>query len=332
MSDSASQRVSCPGCGKGYRWDLGLVGQAVNCRQCGADFAVPAEPGGVGDLLDAPPAADGTYELDLESTVEPSPPPPPLATPANDGKCPKCNSKIADTAVICLNCGLNLREGTVMKPTVSELSAKERKESQPGAIAVGSMKLVRVGMWLHLLSALMVAGTILAAIFAFFGGGWTLVLLDIISVLGVAASLVGSLLCLAAPKDSGGRPVLFVSIVLSVTSLVFDLLIAFNIFPDTLNLLSGLMSIGGTISFLAFFVLLAKHLDFPEITERAEKVFGLYILLLIASLLATLPFIGCIAGAIMLGTLVYSAVLYVLLLIDLNNALSYRIAEEHDDE
>ncbi|MEM9415300.1 MAG: hypothetical protein AAGA29_07480 [Planctomycetota bacterium] len=328
MNDSASQRVNCPGCGKGYRWDLGLVGQAVRCRKCGVNFAVPDQPGGAGDLLDAPAADDGTYQLDLEAGGQHPDEPEPMATPANNGKCPSCNCKISESAVICLNCGLNLKHGKHMgQPEVSELTAAERKEARA---PLNGMKLVRIGMWLHLLSALLVAGTFVMAIFSFFAGGWTAALVLALGVIGVLASLAGSLLCLAAPKESGGRPVLFVSMVLSVSSIIIDLLIEFDVMSPGFELLSGLLSIGGTISFLAFFVLLSKHLDFPQITERAEKVFGLYILLLVASVLTVLPFVSCVAALIVLGTAVYAAVLYILLLIDLNNALTYRIAEQDD--
>jgi hypothetical protein len=118
MNDTDPQRVSCPGCGKGYRWDTQLVGRAVECRKCGARFEVPDAPGLPGIRLDTPVTDDGTYELDLGEDERHPDAPEPVAVPANDGKCPACNSKISDRAVICLNCGFNLRQGERIQTSV----------------------------------------------------------------------------------------------------------------------------------------------------------------------------------------------------------------------
>ncbi len=118
MSDIDPQRVSCPGCGKGYRWDTQLVGRAVECRKCGARFEVPDAPGLPGIRLDTPVTDDGTYELDLGEDERHPDAPEPVAVPANDGKCPACNSKISDRAVICLNCGFNLKQGERIQTSV----------------------------------------------------------------------------------------------------------------------------------------------------------------------------------------------------------------------
>ena len=323
MSDTTPQRVNCPGCGKGYRWDLGLVGQKVNCRKCGVHFAVPDQPGGAGKLLDAPPAEDGTYELDLEAGETHPHEPEPLAVPANEGKCPACNSKISETAVICMNCGFNLRDGTVMKPTVSELTVAERKE---GRVPLRGMKKVRIGMWLHLLSALFIAALVVSPIaLVFIGVNSFQVLLDGLLYATGASAFAGSLLCLAAPKESGGRPILLASIILNISSIVVDILIQNG---TGQQLLVSLLSITGTICFLLFFVQLARFLEFPTITERSEKLVGAYVVLLIFSLCS--PFIGCIGVILVLAAYIYTAVIYVLLLVDLNNALTYRIAEQDD--
>ncbi|XAL98812.1 hypothetical protein OT109_14630 [Phycisphaeraceae bacterium D3-23] len=323
MSDSATQRVNCPGCGKGYRWDLGLVGQAVNCRKCGVNFAVPGQPGSVGDLLDAPPADDGTYQLDLEAGAEHPDEPEPLATPANDGKCPSCNSPISESAVICLNCGLNLREGTVLKPTVSELTVAERKE---GRVPLNKMKKVRIGMWLQLLAVLLIIAMVASPIVLFTLGDKAFqVLLNVLLYGAGISALTGSVLCLAAPKESGGRPFLVASIILNVGSIVVDFAMSIGTLQE---ITVSLLSIAGTICFLLFFVQLARFLEFPEITERSEKLVGAYVILLIFSVCA--PFVGCIGGILVLITYIYAVVVYIMLLLDLHNALTYRIAEQDD--
>src|SRR5690606_19051166 len=104
--------------GRGYRWDPSLTGRTVACRKCDHRFAVPDRPGLPGvSLAPAKPAAE-TYELDLSEAERHPGEPEPMAVPANNGKCPSCNSPIKDTAVICLNCGFNLREGNRIQTAV----------------------------------------------------------------------------------------------------------------------------------------------------------------------------------------------------------------------
>lgn len=116
---SASQeRVTCPDCGKGYRWQSKLIGKKVPCKQCGSTFEVPIAPG-IGIAL-APVADDGTYELDLEGEDTPAAN---HAKPANKGKCPSCNSPVRDGAVLCMNCGFNMAEGRKLQTAVAATPA-----------------------------------------------------------------------------------------------------------------------------------------------------------------------------------------------------------------
>lgn len=110
MSDTQDQRVTCPQCSKGYRWSAKLAGRLVDCKQCGQRFEVPEQPG-VGRSLDSEPNPDGTYDLALDDEGRTAADPEPKAAPPIGGKCPACNVKVADTAVICLNCGFNMKEG-----------------------------------------------------------------------------------------------------------------------------------------------------------------------------------------------------------------------------
>lgn len=72
MPSSESERVTCPKCGKGYRWQPALVGKSVTCKQCGTEFQVPNKPG-MGVLPQ--PADDGLYELAADPDDEPELPP-----------------------------------------------------------------------------------------------------------------------------------------------------------------------------------------------------------------------------------------------------------------
>lgn len=117
MPDSQDQRVTCPSCSKGYRWQERLVGRPVDCKKCGERFEVPPSAG-MGISLSAAPADDGLYDLAVDDTGHTAADPEPKAAPAVGGKCPACNSKVAETAVLCLNCGFNMKDGTRVQTAV----------------------------------------------------------------------------------------------------------------------------------------------------------------------------------------------------------------------
>jgi hypothetical protein len=321
MKDRANQRVTCPGCGKGYRWQETLVGRVVPCKQCDTQFTVPVAPGA--GLPIEPPGDDGTYELDIDESKETRQ----LARPAVDGKCPNCNSPIKEHAVICINCGFNLEHGQVMaKPQVAELDPAERKASERQAKAPRrGMSLVRVGLWLNLLS--IVAG-IVGAPFTVFDSGPAAIAGALLLIGSGLLALVGTALCLAAPQESGARPIAIVSVALSLVSIVGVFINEFGPTSDALLIASNLVGEVGTGCFFYFFVMLAKYLDFPEVTERAEKVFGLFLIITVAQYLLFLPILRCVVLILLIPATIYFAVLYVLLLIDLSNALGYRIGEQ----
>lgn len=108
MADPSSQRVSCPSCNKGYRWQASIIGRTVPCKQCGEKFIVPESPG-VGQPL---AQEDGTYELDFEEeSTQSDNESVHKAVEARDGKCPSCNASLREGAVLCMNCGFSLAEG-----------------------------------------------------------------------------------------------------------------------------------------------------------------------------------------------------------------------------
>ena len=126
MSD-ASQRVTCPGCGKGYRWQSTLAGKKVPCKQCGETFTVPNAPGtGLADHQ-APVTEDGTYELDINEPASQTT----HKTAPHNGKCPSCNSPIRAAAVLCMNCGFNVAEGKKLKTAVAETPAEAEEIEKP---------------------------------------------------------------------------------------------------------------------------------------------------------------------------------------------------------
>ncbi|MEM9346334.1 MAG: hypothetical protein AAGB26_06940 [Planctomycetota bacterium] len=76
MSVSDHERVTCPSCGKRYRWQADLIGRQVTCKQCGEGFVIPDAPGPGVAIAPEPVADDGTYELDFDALNEPEAAPP----------------------------------------------------------------------------------------------------------------------------------------------------------------------------------------------------------------------------------------------------------------
>jgi hypothetical protein len=132
MPSSESEPVTCPECGKGYRWQPALVGKSVPCKQCGTTFEIPSQPG-KGVL--PKPADDGLYELAANPDDEPELPPayevskappteeqaPSAAEPVIDTRPVDTTDRIADTA-----------EDSPSEPEVhlSEAAKAARREQQ----------------------------------------------------------------------------------------------------------------------------------------------------------------------------------------------------------
>jgi hypothetical protein len=325
MSDTP-QRVTCPSCSKGYRWQASLIGREVSCKQCGDAFTVPQTPG-VGIAVQPEPADDdGMYDLAVDEADLTPASPAHHAAPANDGKCPVCNSPVREGAVICMNCGFDMKAGRkIDKPTVQAMPEEEKKAMRR---ELSGMKWVRIGLWLNLLSILLLLAMIPVPIAAAMVGIDYLLVISILSYSALAVGTLGSLLCLTAPKESKGRPILLVSMALSIGTTVWMLLIDFGPLSDDAWWAIDLLSELSTILFLYFFVMLARYLEFDQITERAEQVLGYYIVITVGAYLLLLPFIGCIVLVLLLPLAIYTLFLYIALLIDLNNALTYHIKEQ----
>lgn len=142
MSDP---RFECPNCAKAYRWQSKIAGKKVKCA-CTQKFRVPmsstGDPEPDGPLVgqgqtpaSSNPAAPAPkpkpaapepdpYELDLPDDTPTGDTAPISARSssaaqfADGGKCPSCNSPLRPGAVICLNCGFNVAEGSKLKTVV----------------------------------------------------------------------------------------------------------------------------------------------------------------------------------------------------------------------
>jgi len=112
MPDQAGQRVSCPGCGKGYRWQASLAGRVVPCKRCGSRFSVPDSPG-VGVALESV-GDGGTYELDTDDADQALR----HVSDEIDGACPGCMRPVKAHAVICVGCGFDIAAGNALRTAV----------------------------------------------------------------------------------------------------------------------------------------------------------------------------------------------------------------------
>jgi len=89
--EPGSGRITCPQCGKRYRWQQRLAGRSVQCKGCGHTFMAPATP----------PGADSET-----GTIEAGPPAPP-----GTNACPSCGAALRTDALLCVQCGYNLKTG-----------------------------------------------------------------------------------------------------------------------------------------------------------------------------------------------------------------------------
>jgi DNA-directed RNA polymerase subunit RPC12/RpoP len=74
--------ISCPGCSQPLEAPEEMAGETLPCPSCGAEMVIP------GSVVPAS-AGDGTT-------------------------CPKCKAKLVGGAVLCVQCGLDLRNGHVI--------------------------------------------------------------------------------------------------------------------------------------------------------------------------------------------------------------------------
>jgi hypothetical protein len=148
----ATSQFSCSGCGKSYAWKPEIAGKRVKCK-CGERLNVPATdpaaveleaepmPEGFDDLMalaDGAPVSEASYAP--EPAVAAAAPARPAkrsgggaavaavggggaaAGAAAGGACPSCGARVDAAAVLCVNCGHNLKTGKKLK--TSKLSGE----------------------------------------------------------------------------------------------------------------------------------------------------------------------------------------------------------------
>src|SRR5689334_20828376 len=111
---NAVGKFSCEACARTYSWKPELAGKRVKCK-CGQPLSVPAsDPAAAAE--DAPEGFEGLMPAGDHAGASTA------AAPAGPA-CPSCNSPVDPAAVICVNCGHNLKTGKKLKTTKLASSA-----------------------------------------------------------------------------------------------------------------------------------------------------------------------------------------------------------------
>ncbi|MCS6851326.1 MAG: hypothetical protein NZ700_09180 [Gemmataceae bacterium] len=126
---AATIAVSCPQCQKQFKAPEELQGKRIRCKGCGHVFAIPAAKVAASD------EDQGSDPYGLAEVKESIP------------RCPNCAHLMESLeAVICLNCGFNLRTGTRIKTKRTvEITPRDRfLWLLPGILAVAAAVLLIV--------------------------------------------------------------------------------------------------------------------------------------------------------------------------------------------
>ncbi len=196
--------VQCP-CGRSVAHNPSLAGKTVKCPGCGQPLGIPVRQqmdrvsgppqgtvtgiapgkpaGGLDDLLDEIGLSDGSGD-----------------------RCPNCRAEMPEDAVVCVQCGFNVRAGRKMD-TKRPLTAKDRlarasKRSRSGPkksgsawampLIVGGLFLVAVGIWPFYPEASLRMVQVVSSIAMFVGAIWLV-------VIAFHVSPLEGLLCLVVP-------------------------------------------------------------------------------------------------------------------------------------
>jgi|GEM_PF-6388654 len=120
-----AEHFSCPQCSAELRWSQETAGVEVRCASCTSVVRVPDLP--------ASNEPVESYDLDLDNDTETSTHDLVDDLPASvnhGGKCPKCNCKLADNVVICMNCGIDLRTGQAIS-TIQQADSDSDTSNAP---------------------------------------------------------------------------------------------------------------------------------------------------------------------------------------------------------
>jgi len=158
-------------CGQRISLSIDMAGKTGKCPQCGGLIVIPdrqalmglvenarerhlgrKEKEEVGKPSPAPPK-DIAPAADKKKPVPPAPLPKPEVAAVSEravethsgedsktGKCPNCDSEVDAGAVICVNCGMNLKTGEKLKTVSKDAVEKKTPDSEDKSEAPPSEK------------------------------------------------------------------------------------------------------------------------------------------------------------------------------------------------
>ena len=126
---------ACPTCGKVLKLRDEAAGKKGRCPYCKEVITVPEASLAQDDLIEIVPA-DAPKKPPVLPPRPPKPsvstPAPPAAPPAEATKpCPDCGKPLGEKAVICVNCGLNLKTGKKLQTVFEQPKPEPAKPAEP---------------------------------------------------------------------------------------------------------------------------------------------------------------------------------------------------------
>jgi hypothetical protein len=201
-------------------------------------------------------------------------------------------------------------------------------------MASGSYRTLRLGISLVFYGLLLLVAalllTILTPVLAFtIESPSPFLALFIVPILLIAASivgLVGKILCLAAPDETGGKQIVYVAVILDVSAALINLVSFVVPIPKFLDSISTLLGLTAFILFLVFLRQLAVFLKDAVLAERAAGVLKLGVGIVVTLVVAILgmlffpPLVLISIVTVILGVIGF--ILYLMLLGGLKQRLA----------
>jgi hypothetical protein len=119
---SDDPQFTCPTCGKSYRWKPEMAGRSAKCG-CGGKLVVPTERPRTNGAANAPKVAPAAAPAPQArpSLLTPRP----VRAAASGSACPWCSKSLPADAVLCVNCGYNLKTKQRLAVVVEKIDVED---------------------------------------------------------------------------------------------------------------------------------------------------------------------------------------------------------------
>ncbi len=113
-----------------------------------------------------------------------------------------------------------------------------------------------------------------------------LIVVGIAIMAGFLLLVIGPILCLAVPSESGAKGFILGSVTLQVINVAFSVAQQFAGIPQALIPVTQLVSIVSAILFVMFMKKLAEYIGRPDLAKRAQNVLIIGVVLLLVAIVA----------------------------------------------